>query len=103
MGPVWRGGHEGEDGILESCYRRSVAVAGGLGARSIAFPAIATGVYGFPARRAAAIAVRTLREVAAGLGGPEGGVAGTLRLVRLVAFDQETLSLYRDLLGRAPA
>ncbi|MGH9090122.1 MAG: macro domain-containing protein [Acidimicrobiales bacterium] len=103
VGPVWHGGHEGEDGILASCYRRSVAVAADLGARSIAFPAIATGIYGFPARRAAGIAVGTLREAVAGHRGAEDGVAGTLRLVRLVAFEQETLALYRDLLDRARA
>jgi O-acetyl-ADP-ribose deacetylase (regulator of RNase III) len=98
VGPVWRGGHEGEDGVLASCYRRSMAVAGELGACSIAFPAIATGIYGFPARRAAGIAVRSLR---AALAGPEGrdGAPGTVGLVRLVAFDRDTLDLYRDLLA----
>jgi len=58
VGPVWRGGGAGEDAALASCYRRCLEVAAGAGARSIAFPAISTGVFGFPASRAAEIAVR---------------------------------------------
>ncbi len=80
VGPVWRGGGEGEDELLASCYRRSLEVADELGARSVAFPAISTGIYGFPPDRAAAIAVTTVR-------GADCGV----RLVRLVAFDPDTL------------
>jgi O-acetyl-ADP-ribose deacetylase len=94
VGPVWHGGNEGEDGILASCYRRSMAVAGELGARSIAFPAISTGIYGFPQQRAAEIAVRTLRDV---LGDPENPGA-TVSVVRLVAFDTTTFEHYRALL-----
>lgn len=65
VGPVWHGGGRGEDDLLASCYRRSLelALAGGL--RSIAFPAISTGVYRFPADRAAHIAVATVRQVLA--------------------------------------
>lgn len=95
VGPVWHGGDEGEDGILSSCYRRSMAVAGGLGARSIAFPAVSTGIYGFPPQRAAEIAVRTLREVL----GDSGSAGAAVRLVRLVAFDTTTYDLYRTLLS----
>lgn len=62
VGPVWRGGGHDEDELLASCYRRSMEEAAELGARSIAFPAISTGVYGFPPDRAARIAVDTLRE-----------------------------------------
>ena len=62
VGPVWHGGSEGEDALLASCYRRSLEIAAQEGLRSIAFPAISTGVYGFPADRAAGIAVRTVRD-----------------------------------------
>ena len=57
-GPVWHGGTAGEDQALASCYRRSLEVATEHGLRTVAFPAISTGVYGFPAERAARIAVR---------------------------------------------
>ena len=66
VGPVWHGGSRGEDDLLASAYRRSVEVAAGLGCVSIAFPAISTGVYGFPVERAAPIALRTVRDTAAG-------------------------------------
>ena len=65
VGPVWRGGGAGEDALLASCYRESLARAAELGARTIAFPAISTGVYGFPAERAAPIAMRAARAAAA--------------------------------------
>jgi len=60
VGPVWHGGGRGEDGLLESCYRRSLEVAVENGLKSIAFPAISTGVYRFPPERAAGIAVKTV-------------------------------------------
>jgi O-acetyl-ADP-ribose deacetylase (regulator of RNase III) len=62
VGPVWRGGESDEDELLARCYRRSMEEAARLGATSIAFPAISTGVYRFPAERAASIAVTTLRD-----------------------------------------
>lgn len=58
VGPVWQGGDAGEADLLASCYRESLTLAEAAGIRSIAFPAISTGVYGFPADRAAEIAVR---------------------------------------------
>ena len=62
VGPVWRGGENGEEGLLASCYRRSLVLAAAKGAISVAFPAISTGIYGFPAERAAPIAVGTILE-----------------------------------------
>ena len=79
VGPVWRGGDAGEDALLASCYRESLGRARELGARSLAFPAISTGVYGFPADRAARIAVDTIRAEA----------AAPLEKVMLVAFGEE--------------
>jgi O-acetyl-ADP-ribose deacetylase (regulator of RNase III) len=65
VGPVWHGGDSGEDELLASCYRTSLALARAHGLQSIAFPAISTGVYRFPAGRAAAIAVSTVVAEAA--------------------------------------
>jgi O-acetyl-ADP-ribose deacetylase (regulator of RNase III) len=86
VGPVWEGGGYGEADILASCYRRSLQVADMLGARSVAFPAIATGVYGFPPDQAAKIAVHTIKSTPT-----------TVEQVRLVAFDQPA----RDMLQAA--
>jgi len=85
VGPVWRGGQDGEPELLAACYRRSLEVADELGARSVAFPAISTGVYGYPHAAAADIAVRTVREAAT-----------AVEEVVLVAFDDEQLGLYED-------
>jgi O-acetyl-ADP-ribose deacetylase (regulator of RNase III) len=74
--------------ILASCYLTSVRVAEELGCRSVAFPAISTGVYGFPKDLAATVAVDTLRSIDT-----------SLSTILLVAFDQETLRLYRQRLA----
>jgi len=87
VGPVWHGGDKGEADILASCYRRSLAVADELGVTSLAFPAISTGVYGYPPDLAAAIAVATVRATST-----------AVDAVRFVAFDQATLQLYHQLL-----
>ena len=79
VGPVWKGGAEGEAAVLASCYRRSLEVAEELGARTLAFPAIATGAYGFPPQQAARIAVATIRSTPT-----------DLTRVLLVAFDPLT-------------
>jgi O-acetyl-ADP-ribose deacetylase len=60
VGPVWNGGHQGEDELLASCYRKSLELAKSHGVKTIAFPAISTGAYGFPLARAALIAVKTV-------------------------------------------
>jgi O-acetyl-ADP-ribose deacetylase (regulator of RNase III) len=91
VGPVWRGGSRGEDAVLASCYRRSLEVAESLGARSIAFPAISTGVYGYPPRLAAEVAVGALRDVDT-----------LVERAILVAFDKGTLEIYEDLLNAPP-
>ncbi len=62
VGPVWRGGEHGEAELLASCYRSSIEIARAHGLRSIAFPAISTGIYGYPLARATAIAVGTVRR-----------------------------------------
>ena len=66
VGPVWSGGKRGEDELLASCYRNSLALAAQHGIRTVAFPAISTGAYGFPADRAAVIALREVRSFLAG-------------------------------------
>lgn len=63
VGPVWSGGERGEDELLASAYRRSLEVAAELDCRAIAFPALSTGVYGYPAERAAPVAVAAAREL----------------------------------------
>ncbi|HTP53285.1 MAG TPA: O-acetyl-ADP-ribose deacetylase [Anaeromyxobacteraceae bacterium] len=62
VGPVWRGGSEGEEATLARCYRRSLELAAGVGARTLAFPSISTGAYGFPLERAVPIALREAKE-----------------------------------------
>lgn len=87
VGPVWRGGDAGEDDLLASAYRNSLALAAEHELDAIAFPAISTGIYGFPSDRAARIAVDTVRQWQAGherprrvvLVGYDAAAAGTLR------------------------
>jgi O-acetyl-ADP-ribose deacetylase len=62
VGPVWQGGEHGEEQLLASCHRRALEVAAELGCRTVAFPAISTGVYGYPVDKAAEVALRTTSE-----------------------------------------
>jgi len=62
VGPIWQGGGEGEDYLLASCYRKSLELARDYGVKTIAFPAISTGAYGFPSKRAAGIAVSEIKS-----------------------------------------
>ncbi|MDI6105440.1 O-acetyl-ADP-ribose deacetylase [Actinoplanes sp. NEAU-A12] len=87
VGPVWEGGGYGEADVLAACYRRSLQVADELQARSVAFPAIATGVYGFPPDDAARIAVNTIRSTPT-----------TVQRILLVAFEEQTRDLLTALL-----
>lgn len=89
VGPVWRGGDYREDELLASCYRRCLELAREYGAKSVAFPAISTGVYGFPGVRAARIAFATVQSNAQ----PNG-----VEVVTFVCFDKSTLSIYDDLI-----
>jgi O-acetyl-ADP-ribose deacetylase len=78
--------------LLASCYNKSLTLARELGATSIAFPAISTGVYGFPRERAARIAIREVRNYALANEQPED--------IIFCCFDRETLNIYEDLLSR---
>jgi len=89
VGPVWRGGNEGEPELLASCYRRSLEVAAENRVESIAFPAISTGVYGYPPNAAAEIAIATVREFA----------PASVNLVRFVCFDRPTAAVYAALVA----
>lgn len=90
VGPVWQGGAAGEDRLLASCYRGALGLAGERKAKSIAFPAISTGVYRFPAARAAGIAVAAARDGLA--------VAPSIRRVVFCCFSTESARLHRDAL-----
>jgi O-acetyl-ADP-ribose deacetylase (regulator of RNase III) len=92
VGPVWHGGARGEDDLLAGCYRASLALAAAHGLASIAFPAISTGIFGFPRDRAAEIAVREVRASLA--------EQGPVRRVILCSFDDVGAELYRAALAR---
>ncbi len=91
VGPVWRGGGSGEADLLRSCYAECMLLARQSGLQSVAFPSVSTGVYGYPIRQAAEIAVRTVaRQLDTH---PD-----TVSLARFVLFDDQTLEQYRQAL-----
>ena len=86
VGPVWRGGDRGEPALLASCHRRSLEVAGGLGCRTVSFPAISTGVYGYPVDQAAEVAIASVRAALRDAPGIE--------LVRFVLFGETARDVF---------
>ena len=92
VGPVWNGGNSGEPTLLEGCYRRCLELARDHQARTIAFPAISTGIYHYPKTPAAQIAVRVCRELAESCG---------VERVDFVCFDEATAMTYERVLGEA--
>lgn len=88
VGPIWQGGGQGEDALLASCYRRSIEVALENGVKTLAFPAISTGVYRYPGDQAAAVAVRTVAETLRSAPG--------LTAVTLCCFDEITADRHRE-------
>jgi O-acetyl-ADP-ribose deacetylase (regulator of RNase III) len=91
VGPVWRGGTNGEPELLADCYRNSLQAAAERGARTVAFPAISTGIFHYPREDAARVAVSTIREF---LAQSDHGINGVL----LVAYDSEQMAIYERLL-----
>lgn len=94
VGPIWRGGTEREPELLASCYRRCLELATELGVRSIAFPSISTGAYGYPIEAAAQVATETTLLVVE-------SHSTELELVEFVCFDEMTAQSYRKLLEGA--
>ena len=90
VGPVWRGGGSGEAELLASCYRKSLLLAEAAGLKSVAFPNISTGVYGYPKDKAARVAVETIRGTLVETPGIE--------QVIFVCFDDENFWLYKQLI-----
>lgn len=91
VGPIWRGGDSGEDELLRSCYQNSLEIAAEKGCETIAFPNISTGIYGFPKKEAANIAIEAVRQF----------INNNLQpsLVYFVCFDDENYKLYADILN----
>jgi O-acetyl-ADP-ribose deacetylase len=95
VGPVWQGGGHGEAETLASCYRNALAIAAERGFATIAFPAISTGAYRYPADQAARIAIREARAALA--------VDSPFECITFALFDADTLAIYEALLAGPPA
>ncbi|MBU2978723.1 O-acetyl-ADP-ribose deacetylase [Alteromonas sp. C1M14] len=91
VGPIWRGGFNQESALLAKCYRNSLILAAQNNIKSIAFPAISCGIYGYPVRAACELALGTIRTHASGRHLPE--------KIYLVCFGDDVLSAYRGLIG----
>jgi O-acetyl-ADP-ribose deacetylase len=89
-GPIWRGGGAGEAELLAACHRRSLELAASLGCRSVAFPAVSTGVYGYPVELAAQVAIAAVK----------GAQTPPVEVVRFVLFHDSHLELFRAALER---
>jgi O-acetyl-ADP-ribose deacetylase len=92
VGPIWQGGQSGEPETLARCYVNSLAVASAHGVRSLAFPSISTGAYGYPVDRAAAVALLAVRDALV--------TSAALELLRWVLFSEADLAVYRQVLHR---
>ena len=95
VGPIWSGGHQGESSVLASCYERSLHLAMEYELKSVAFPSISTGVYGYPLELAAPVALRTVREFTAH--------TDEIDEVIFCCFSKGDFAVYSRLLGREPS
>jgi O-acetyl-ADP-ribose deacetylase (regulator of RNase III) len=95
VGPFWRGGSNGEPELLASCYRKAMEIAAQCGARSVAFPSISTGIYGYPIELAAPIAVATVQSALA--------AGSSVEEVTFCCFSDENLAVYQRALATAGA
>ena len=91
VGPIWRGGHYKEEQLLQSCYLESLKVAENNSCKTIAFPNISTGIYGFPKDKAAEIAVSTVQKYVSG--------ESNIETVNFICFDDKNYQLYKKLLN----
>lgn len=91
VGPIWRGGNNNEDELLASCYQNSLRIAVENGIKTIAFPAISTGVYGFPLERATKIAVFTVKDFLSN--------DDTIKKVIFVCFNDNTYRVYSEIIS----
>lgn len=90
VGPIWRGGDSNEEGLLHSCYVNSLKIAEEYNIKTIAFPNISTGIYGFPKQRAAEIAIESVHY----------NLESIIQEVTFVCFEEENFHLYKNLLNR---